>query len=54
MSNVLSKLQPENVVDFKNYLIEFNMNKFRDDIALFILQEKEDDFYDLDMKNRQP
>ena len=47
MSNVLSKLQPENTDNFKNYLIEFNMEKLRKDIALFIIQEKEGDFYDL-------
>ena len=47
MSNVLSKLRPENADNFKNYLMEFNMKKLREDIALFIVQEKGDDFYDL-------
>ena len=38
MSNVLSKLQPENTDNFKNYLFEFNMEKLIKDIALFIIQ----------------
>ena len=47
MSNILSKLLPENADKFKNYLIEFNMEKLRKDIALFIVTEKKDDFFDL-------
>ena len=47
MSNVLSKIRPENSENFKNYLLEFNLEKLRKDMALFILQENDNDFYDV-------
>ena len=60
MSNVLSKIRPENSENFKNYLLEFNLEKLRKDMALFILQENDNDFYDLvkfceknDIKDRE-